>query len=100
MAKRQQTPKKGPVTADERGKPRKRDGNETSQPSPEQPGEVAGIISQQRTLLLMVLLVVGAGLSALLMLDHHGVSLSSTAVDQVCGEGEDSGCSEVAQSAY
>ena len=100
MAKNQQTPPKGPVTAEGRGKPLKRDGNEASQPAPEQPGEAAAIISQQRTLLLMVLLVVGAGLSALLMLDHHGVSLASAAVDQVCGEGEDSGCSEVAQSGY
>ena len=100
MAKNQQTPKKGPVIAEEEGKQRKRDGNETGQPAPEQPREAAGVISQQRTLLLMVLLVVGAGLSALLMLDHHGVSFAQTAVDQVCGEGEDSGCAEVAQSEY
>ena len=64
------------------------------------PSESAGIITRQRTLLLMLLLVVGGGLSALLMLDHHGVSFAQTAVDQVCGEGDDSGCAEVAQSAY
>jgi len=64
------------------------------------PSESAGIITRQRTLLLMLLLVVGGGLSALLILDHHGVSFAQTAVDQVCGEGDDSGCAEVAQSAY
>ena len=100
MAKNQQIPKKGPAAADERGKPRKRDGNETGQAATQQPGEAAGIINRQRTLVLMLLLLVGAGLSALLMLDHHGVSLARAAVDQFCGEGDDSGCAEVARSEY
>ncbi len=98
MAKNQQIPKKAPATADDRGKPRRPDGDKTGQPMAG--GETAGIINRQRTLVLMLLLVVGAGISALLMLDHHGVSLARTAVDQVCGEGEDSGCSEVARSGY
>ncbi len=61
MAKNQQIPKKGPAAADERGKPRKRDGNETGQPATQQPGEAAGIINRQRTLLLMLLLVLAPG---------------------------------------
>ena len=64
------------------------------------PAESPGIISQQRTLLLILLFVVGGGLSALLMLDHHGVSFAQAAVDTACGDGEESGCSEVAQSEY
>ena len=96
MAKNPQAPKKGP--GDERGKPRKRDGEKTSQPMAG--GETAGIMSRQRTLVLMLLLVAGAGISALLMLDHHGVSLARAAVDQSCGEDDDSRCAEVAQSEY
>jgi len=73
--------------------------NEPQTPENE-PGQAPGIITRQRTMLLMLLLIVGGGLSALLMLDHHGVSFAQTAVDQACGEGDDSGCSAVAQSAY
>ena len=100
MAKNQKIPKKRPAAADERGKPQKRDGNETGQAATQQPGETAGIINRQRTHVLMLLLLVGAGLSALLMLDHHGVSLARAAVDQFCGEGDASGCAEVARSEY
>ena len=100
MAKNKQTPEKGRVAAEERGKPLEPDSDETGPRAPDPSGEPAVIITQQRTLVLLLLLLTGAILSALLMLDHHGVSFGQAAVDQVCGEGDDSGCALVAQSEY
>ena len=53
-----------------------------------------------RTVVLIALLVVGAALSGLLQFDHHGISSAGAAVDQLCGEGAESGCDQVAQSPY
>jgi protein-disulfide isomerase/uncharacterized membrane protein len=48
----------------------------------------------------MVLALVGAALSLLLLLEHHGESLGASAVQTICGEGASSGCETVARSAY
>ena len=57
-------------------------------------------VSRGRILVLIALLVVGAGVSGVLQFDHHGISSAGAAVDQLCGEGAESGCEQVAQSPY
>ena len=57
-------------------------------------------VSRGRILVLVALLVVGAGVSGVLQFDHHGISSAGAAVDQLCGEGAESGCEQVAQSPY
>ena len=57
-------------------------------------------LGRGRTVVLIALLVVGAALSGLLQFDHHGISSAGGAVDQLCGEGAESGCEQVAQSPY
>jgi len=46
----------------------------------------------------LALCLVGAAVSAVLLLEHHGLGL--TLVSQVCGEGTASGCATVARSPY
>jgi len=54
-----------------------------------------------RILILLVLVIVGCGLSGLLLLDHYGESGQAAALaDRLCGEGVDNGCEEVAASPY
>lgn len=57
-------------------------------------------ISRLRLLLLIAVAVVNAGLSGLLLLQHHGEGRAVAALSQVCGEGADSGCDKVAQSRF
>ena len=57
-------------------------------------------ISRLRLLLLIAVAVVNAGLSGLLLLQHHGEGRAVAALSQVCGEGPDSGCDKVAQSRF
>ena len=57
-------------------------------------------VGRDRIMLVIAFLVVGAGLSGLLQFDHHGISSAGAAVDQLCGQGDDSGCDQVAQSPY
>ena len=59
-----------------------------------------GGLGQGRTIVLIALFVVGAALSGLLQFDHHGISSAEGAVNQLCGEGAESGCDQVAQSPY
>jgi protein-disulfide isomerase/uncharacterized membrane protein len=55
-------------------------------------------MEKNRTLLSILLLLVGAALSALLLFQHHGEGAAVAAVNQVCGEA--SGCEVVAHSEY
>lgn len=48
----------------------------------------------------LCLCLVGAGVSALLLLQHHGEGRAVSAVEQVCGEGPTSGCETVARSPW
>jgi len=51
----------------------------------------------------IILLLANAALAGLLLMQHHGESAATAAVDQACGEGTldaPSGCNAVAQSAY
>ena len=57
-------------------------------------------VGRVRLLLMLALCVVNAALSGLLLLHHHGESLGATAVGQVCGSGDDSGCDKVAHSRF
>ena len=58
------------------------------------------MVGPARTAVAGGLLLLGGALSALLLLEHHGKSLGKAAVATVCGEGEDSGCAQVARSPY
>ncbi len=53
-----------------------------------------------RLILVAVLAVTGAGLSGLLLLEHHGVPFAGAAVDGICGTEPGSGCDAVAKSRY
>ena len=57
-------------------------------------------ISRFRLLLLVAVTVVNAGLSALLLMQHHGEVRAVAALSQVCGQGAESGCDKVAQSCF
>ena len=48
----------------------------------------------------LVLALLNAGLSAALLMQHHGDPRGTAAVGQVCGTGGDSGCDAVARSPY
>jgi protein-disulfide isomerase/uncharacterized membrane protein len=58
------------------------------------------VIARSRLLAIALLMLVSASLSTLLLMQHHGESLGSRAVAQVCGEGEDSGCDTVNRSPW
>lgn len=58
------------------------------------------LMSRERLALVALLAFAGGILSGLLLMDHHGVAAASSAVDEVCGAGEDSGCAQVAESPY
>jgi protein-disulfide isomerase/uncharacterized membrane protein len=51
-------------------------------------------------LIAAALCLSGAAISGLLLLQHHGEQAASAAVNEVCGEGQESGCDIVNQSAY
>ena len=55
--------------------------------------------SRRRTAAILLLLV-GAVLAALLLMQHHGEPGAVGAVNQLCGNGQTSGCEIVAQSEY
>jgi uncharacterized membrane protein len=56
--------------------------------------------TRTRLSIVIVLAILGASLSGLLLLEHHGESLASATVDALCGEGNQSGCDTVNRSAY
>jgi protein-disulfide isomerase/uncharacterized membrane protein len=57
-------------------------------------------MNQRRAAIVFVLLLAGASLSGLLLLQHYGEGPAVTAVQAICGEGSQSGCETVARSAY
>jgi protein-disulfide isomerase/uncharacterized membrane protein len=56
--------------------------------------------SAKRLLIAVALCLAGALLSGLLLLQHHGERTATETVNQVCGEGQESGCDTVNHSAY
>src|SRR5260370_9183522 len=54
----------------------------------------------RRLLAAVVIGLLGAALSSVLLMQHHGEPRAVRAVDQACGEGQSSGCEEVARSSY
>ena len=54
----------------------------------------------RRLLVALVIGLVGAALSGVLLMQHHGEPMAVSAVNQGCGDGQTSGCEEVARSPY
>ncbi len=54
----------------------------------------------RRLLGALVIGLVGAALSGVLLMQHHGEPMAVSAVNQGCGDGQTSGCEEVARSPY
>jgi protein-disulfide isomerase/uncharacterized membrane protein len=57
-------------------------------------------LGRARILLAALVCLANAGVSAVLLLQHHGDERASAAVSQVCGEGDQSGCEAVARSRF
>jgi len=57
-------------------------------------------VGRVRLLLAAVVCAISAATSGLLLLEHHGEPRATAAVNQVCGEGAQSGCETVARSRY
>jgi protein-disulfide isomerase/uncharacterized membrane protein len=57
-------------------------------------------MTPNRLILVALLALTGAGLSGLLLLEHHGVAFAGVAVDGICGAEPGSGCDAVAKSRY
>jgi protein-disulfide isomerase/uncharacterized membrane protein len=65
------------------------------------PQEVGvGESAVKRLVAALVLCVVGAAVSGLLLMQHHGEAGAVSAVNQACGDGQTSGCEEVARSSW
>lgn len=56
--------------------------------------------ASRRLVAALLLCLSGAAVSSLLLLQHHGVGSAVSAVNQVCGDGETSGCDAVARSSW
>ena len=54
----------------------------------------------RRLLVALVIGLVGAALSGVLLMQHHGEPSAVSSVNQGCGDGQTSGCEEVARSPY
>jgi protein-disulfide isomerase/uncharacterized membrane protein len=59
-----------------------------------------GTSAVKRIATALCLCLVGAAVSGLLLLQHHGEGRAVSAVNQVCGDGQTSGCAEVARSSW
>ena len=59
-----------------------------------------GSSATKRIVAALCLCVAGAVVSGLLLLQHHGETLAVSAVNEVCGNGQTSGCADVARSAW
>jgi protein-disulfide isomerase/uncharacterized membrane protein len=57
-------------------------------------------MDKKRLSAAIVIFLLGAAVSGALLLQHHGEPTAVSAVQQICGEGEASGCDRVAQSPY
>jgi protein-disulfide isomerase len=54
----------------------------------------------KRVAAALVICLLGAAVSGLLLMQHHGEGGAVSAVNQACGDGQTSGCEEVARSSY
>src|ERR1700737_2286882 len=72
--------------------PRSPAGTDAARPRPH--------VGRVRLLLAALVCAISAGTSGLLLLEHHGEPRATAAVNQVCGEGAQSGCETVARSRY
>lgn len=54
----------------------------------------------KRLVAAVVICLVGAAVSSLLLMQHHGEEGAVSAVNRACGDGQTSGCEEVARSHY
>lgn len=54
----------------------------------------------KRLVAALVICLVGAAVSGLLLMQHHGEEGAVSAVNQACGDGQTSGCEEVARSPW
>jgi protein-disulfide isomerase/uncharacterized membrane protein len=59
-----------------------------------------GSSASKRIVAALCLCVAGAVVSGLLLLQHHGETFAVSAVNEVCGNGQTSGCADVARSAW
>src|SRR5437867_2354075 len=59
-----------------------------------------GESSVRRLVAALVIGLVGAALSGVLLMQHHGEPSAVSAVNQACGDGQTSGCEEVARSPH
>ena len=57
-------------------------------------------VGRVRLVLAALVCATSAAASGLLLLEHHGEPRATAAVNQVCGEGTQSGCETVARSRY
>src|SRR5262245_3338023 len=57
-------------------------------------------MDKKRLSAAIVLFLLGAAVSGVLLLQHHGEPTAVSAVRQACGEGDASGCDRVAESPY
>lgn len=57
-------------------------------------------MDRRRVLIAIALALVGAALSGILLLEHHGEGPAVALVNEVCGDGATSGCEAVARSPY
>jgi protein-disulfide isomerase/uncharacterized membrane protein len=57
-------------------------------------------MTRNRFSLVVLLALLGGALSGLLLFDHHGVGAASSAVHELCGPEDTSGCERVSQSRY
>jgi protein-disulfide isomerase/uncharacterized membrane protein len=61
---------------------------------------IVGSRSVTRIVLALVLCLAAAAVSALLLGEHHGEPLLVSTVNQACGDGQTSGCEDVARSSW
>jgi protein-disulfide isomerase/uncharacterized membrane protein len=59
-----------------------------------------GSSARVRIVAALCLCLAGAAVSALLLMQHHGERTAVSAVNQACGDGQTSGCDEVARSSW
>ena len=59
-----------------------------------------GSSSAMRIVAALCLCLAGAAVSGLLLMQHHGEGTAVSAVNQACGDGQTSGCEDVARSSW
>jgi protein-disulfide isomerase/uncharacterized membrane protein len=67
---------------------------------PAAPGGTREGVASGRIVAALLLCLAAAAVSGLLLLQHHGEGAAVTAVNEACGDGQTSGCEEVARSSW